>query len=363
MTITTQALFETEAAVARNGVGKPGLLHPVRVTGLGVAVPPARLTNADLEQMVDTSDEWIVTRTGIRERRIAAPEVATSDLALAAARAAIADAGIPVSEIDLLIVATITPDHLFPATACLVQAGLGLPGIPAFDLSAGCSGLAYALDQAWHGLAAGAYRNALVIGADTLSRIVDFSDRRTAVLFGDGAAALVLHRGEPGEDAGILASHLGADGRGGSLLILPAGGSRKPASHATVAAREHFLRMNGQEVFKFAVRILEESTRQVLAKAGYSPADLDLFVPHQANIRIIEAARERLGLPPERVVVNVDRFGNTSAASIGLALAEARERGRLRPGALVALTGFGTGLTWGSILLRWTKTENDGGQK
>lgn len=335
-------------------------VHPVQVAGLGIATPEGRLTNADLEKMVETSDDWIVTRTGIRERRIAPPEMATSDLALAAARAALQDASISPEEIDLIIVATITPDHAFPATACLVQAGLGIPGIPAYDLSAGCSGLAYAIDQAWHALSSGAYGNALVIGADTLSRIVDFTDRRTCVLFGDGAAAMVLSRLSLGETPGILASNLGADGRGGPLLILPAGGSRLPASHTTVAARQHYLQMNGQEVFKFAVRILEDSTRRVLAKAGLTVDDLGLFVPHQANIRIIEAARERLGIPPERVMVNVERYGNTSAASIGLALAEARQAGRLRPGMLVAMTGFGTGLTWGSVLLRWTKSEGDG---
>ncbi|MBE3577363.1 MAG: ketoacyl-ACP synthase III [Limnochordales bacterium] len=348
----------TAVAAREDGVQVRANVYPVQVAGVGIAIPEGRLTNADLERMVETTDEWIVSRTGIRERRIAPPDVATSDLALAAARAALNDAAMEPGEIDLIIVATITPDHSFPATACLVQAGLGIANIPAYDLSAGCSGLAYAIDQAWHALSSGAYKNALVIGADTLSRIVDFTDRRTCVLFGDGAAALVLSRREPGATPGILASNLGADGRGGSLLILPAGGSRLPASHATVAARQHYLQMNGQEVFKFAVRILEESTRRVLAKAGLTVDDLDLFIPHQANIRIIEAARERLGIPPERVIVNVDHYGNTSAASIGLALAEALQEGRLRPGMLVAMTGFGTGLTWGSILLRWTKEPN-----
>ncbi len=323
------------------------------VLGVGAAVPDRVLTNADLEKMVDTSDEWITTRTGIKERRIADPETATSDLATEAARRALADAGLEPGEIDLIIVATVTPDMAFPATACLVGARLGIEGVPAFDLSAACSGFIYGLDMAAHGIEAGAYRHVLVIGAETLSRITDWSDRSTCVLFGDGAGAVVLGPVRP--DRGILATYLGADGSGGDKLCVPAGGSRQPITAEAILGRQHYIKMAGNEVFKFAVRIVGEAALKALEKAGLTPGDVDLFIPHQANIRIIDAAARRLELPPEKVFVNLDRYGNTSAASIPIALDEAARSGRLHPGDLVLLVGFGGGLTWAAAAIRWGK--------
>ncbi len=321
------------------------------ILGVGYAVPDRRLTNFDLEKMVETSDEWITTRTGIKERRIADEGTAASDLAVLAARRALAEAKVEPADIDLIIVATVTGDYPFPSTACLVQDRLGIQGAAAYDLAAGCSGFVYGLDQAWHGVRVGAYRHALVIGSEVLSRIVDWQDRSTCVLFGDGAGAVVI--GPVPEGYGLMASYLGSDGAGADKLYIPAGGSRRPLTAEAIAAGEQYLRMCGNDVFKFAVRVMEEASLEVLRRAGWSPSDVDLFIPHQANIRIIDAAARRLGLEPERIVVNVDRYGNTSAASIPIALAEALEAGRVRPGHRIVCVGFGAGLTWGAVALRW----------
>jgi len=329
-------------------------LH-AHVVGWGKYVPRRVLTNDDLSRMVETSDEWIRTRTGIRERHLADEGETTATMAVEAARQALEVARISPAQLDLIIVATVTPDHLFPATACLVQDALGATHAAAFDLSAGCSGFVYALAVAAHLLEAGAYQTALVVGAETLSRITDWSDRATCVLFGDGAGAVVLQAGE--NEGGVLATVLGADGSGGDLLQLPAGGSRWPASHRTVAEGLHFLRMQGREVFRFAVRKMPAATREVLEKAGLSLDDVNLLIPHQANQRIIDAAARALKVPGEAVYVNLDRYGNTSAASIPIALCEAAEEGRIQPGDLVVCVGFGAGLTWGAAAVRWTRPQ------
>ena len=325
------------------------------IVGWGRYVPERVLTNEDLSRMVDTSDEWIRTRTGIRERRLADEGETTASMAIRAARRALEVAGLGPAQVELIVVATVTPDHLFPATACLVQDALGARRAVAFDLSAGCSGFVYGLSVAAHLLEAGAYRTALVIGAETLSRITDWSDRATCVLFGDGAGAVVLQAGE--EEGGVLASVLGADGSGGDLLRLPAGGSRMPASHRTVSEGLHFLEMKGREVFRFAVKTLPAITREVLERAGQTLEEVSLLIPHQANQRIIEAAGRALGIAPERVYTNLEWYGNTSAASIPIALSEAAEQGRIQPGDLVVLAGFGAGLTWGAIALRWSRPQ------
>nr|WP_160036509.1 beta-ketoacyl-ACP synthase III [Paenibacillus sp. An7] len=326
-------------------------LRPVGVIGTGKYVPERILTNQDMEKMMDTNDEWIVSRTGIRERHIAAPEQATSDLAFEAAKAAAASAGIKHEDIELIIVATVTPDSAFPSTACILQDKLGAKGAAAFDLSAACSGFVYGLATATSLIQTGMYNNALVIGADCLSRITDYTDRNTSVLFGDGAGAVIL--GEVPEGRGFKSFDLGAEGAGGPLLNLQAGGSRLPASEETVANKQHYIYMNGREVFKFAVRVMGTATIDVLAKAGLGKEDVDLFIPHQANIRIIQSAMQRLELPEEKVVINVDKYANTSAASIPLALVEAAEEGRMKPGDKVLMVGFGGGLTWGASVLVW----------
>jgi 3-oxoacyl-[acyl-carrier-protein] synthase-3 len=325
--------------------------RPVSITGLGCYVPKRVLTNDELAQRVDTSDEWIQTRTGIKERRIAAPEEATSDLCIPAAEAALADTALTGSEIDLIIVATITADMPFPSTAAILANQLGAENAAAYDLSAGCTGFVYALTQGYGAIAAGLARRVLVVGADTLSRVVDWSDRSTCVLFGDGAAAVVLEEVEAG---GFHVFELGADGAGGMELFMAAGGSRRPSSVETVAAGEHYLKMNGREVYRFATRVLSSSAQAVLEASGRSIADIDLYVPHQANLRIIEHAAKKLGIEKERVFVNVDRYGNTSSASIPLALCEARQEGRLKDGTVVLMTGMGAGLTWGSSVITWT---------
>lgn len=321
------------------------------MAGTGSAVPDRVLTNADLEKMVDTSDEWITTRTGIKERRIADPETASSDLAALAAGRALAASGTDPASVDLIIVATVTPDMLFPATACIVQHRLGAHRAAAFDLSAGCSGFVYALGMGAQAIASGLYETVLVAGVDCLSKITDFQDRSTCVLFGDAAGAAVLKPAAPGY--GLLAIQLGADGSGADKLSLPAGGSRIPVSKDAIDSRLNFIHMAGNEVFKFAVRIMEEASHVVLSQSGLDASDIDLFVPHQANIRIIEAAAKRLGVPSEKVFVNVQKYGNTSAASIAVALDEANAEGRLRPGDKVLLVGFGAGLTWASAVLCW----------
>jgi 3-oxoacyl-[acyl-carrier-protein] synthase III len=325
--------------------------RPTSITGLGSYVPSRVVTNEELARMVDTSDEWIIERTGIRERRVAAPEEALSDLCLPAARQALEQAGVRAAEVDLIIVATVTPDMSFPSTGAIIADVLGARDAAAYDLSAGCTGFMYALAQAHGMLSAGLSSCALVIGGDVLSRILNWHDRSTCVLFGDGAGAVVL---EPVQDEGFVGFELGADGSGGVHLNLPAGGSRLPATSDTVAAEQHFVSMNGREVFKFATRVLVSSAEKLLDECETSMDEVDVYVPHQANVRIIEHAARKLGVPEDRVVVNVDRYGNTSSGSIPLALADAVADGRLHEGKLVLMTGMGAGLTWGSALMRWT---------
>ncbi len=323
------------------------------IAGIGRSLPPRIMTNQEMEAFVDTTDEWIRTRTGIRERRVAPPEVATSDLALEAAQEALADAGVDARDLDLIIVGTATPDMLFPATACLVQDRLGARQAGAFDLSAACSSWAYGVAMGHAAIAAGSAETVLVIGSEVLSRITDWTDRATCVLFGDAAAAVVLRPCPP--DEGFLAFHLGADGAGGPLICLPGGGSRRPASEQTIAARDHYIKMNGREVYKFAVRAIPRAIERVVAAAGLTIDQIDCFIPHQANIRIIEAAARRLGQPMDRFFVNVERYGNTSSASVPVALYEALEQGRIVPGDLVVFVAFGGGLTWGAAAMRWTE--------
>ncbi|HUF02101.1 MAG TPA: beta-ketoacyl-ACP synthase III [Gaiellaceae bacterium] len=317
----------------------------IGITGLGTHVPERVLTNAELSRLVNTSDQWILERTGIRERRIAADDEALTDIAMPAARAALVDAGVEPEQIDLLVCATVTPDMMFPTSSALMADALGMPNAAAYDLLAGCTGFVYAIAQAYAMLAAGLSRRALVVGGDVLSKILDWEDRSTLVLFGDGAGAVVL---EPVERGGFLGFELGADGGGGENLWLPGSGSRRfedPDSH---------VKMNGREVFRFATRIMVYSGEQVLAECGKTVADVDVYIPHQANKRIIDYAAGKLGIALEKTVVNVDRFGNTSSGSIPLALEDARAEGRLRDGALVLMTGMGAGLTWGSALVEWT---------
>jgi 3-oxoacyl-[acyl-carrier-protein] synthase III len=321
------------------------------ITGIGSYVPSRVLTNEELSTMVDTSDEWIIERTGIRERRIAAPEQALSDLCRPAIQQALAQAGVEPSSIDLLVVATVTPDMAFPSTGAILADELGMPNAGAYDLSAGCTGFMYALAQAYGMMAGGLAHRALVAGGDVLSKIMDWTDRSTCVLFGDGAGAVVLERVERG---GFLGFELGADGSGGPQLYQPAGGSRMPASAETVAEGQHFAHMNGREVFKFATRVLVSSAEAILEKTGHTIDDVDVYIPHQANVRIIDHAVGKLGIPAARVVVNVDRYGNTSSGSIPLALADAQADGRLHEGDLVLMTGMGAGLTWGSALMEWS---------
>ena len=323
----------------------------ISITGIGAYAPEHVVTNDDLSKLMDTSDEWIVERTGIHERRVAADDQALSDIALPAARAALAQAGLEAGTIDLLIVATITPDMAFPSAGAIIADELGATDAAAYDLSAGCTGFMYAVAQGYGMVAAGLASHALVVGGDVLSRILDWSDRGTAVLFGDGAGAVVLERVSEG---GFLGFELGADGSGGPQLYLPAGGSRSPATAQTVAEHKHYVQMNGREVFKFATRVLVTSAEKVLAECGKTIDDVDVYIPHQANVRIIDHAAEKLGIPKEKIVVNVERYGNTSSGSIPLALADAQAEGRLQEGALVLMTGMGAGLTWGSGLIEWT---------
>lgn len=324
---------------------------PAGIWGTGIYLPAKVLTNQDLEKLVDTSDEWIRTRTGIRERRIAAADQAASDLAIPAARQALAEAKVPAEEVDLIIVATNSPDMLFPATACLVQNALGAKKAGAFDLQAGCTSFIYALACGAQFIATGAARWVLVIGTEALSRLVNWQDRNTCVLFGDAAGAVVL--GPVPEGYGVLATRLGAEGAGAQLLSLPAGLSRHPASQETLAKGMHYIHMNGREVFKFAVKVMEEGFAEVLEAAGLSPEQVDFLIPHQANTRIIEAAAKRMNLPMEKVWVNLDRYGNTSAATIPVALHEAVKAGCIKDGDRVVLIAFGAGLTWGGMVLRW----------
>ena len=323
----------------------------VGIVAIGGYAPPKLLTNAELEKMVDTSDEWIVTRSGISTRHIAEADIATSDLGLKAATLALERAGMAATEIDLIVFATITPDYPQPSTACVLQRELGAFNAAAFDVSAACSGFIYSLTIASALINDGPFNNALVVGADVLSKFTDYTDRGTCVLLGDGGGAAVLKKMTEGR--GLLNSYIRADGRGVDSLIIPAGGSRMPASEETVKNHLHYVHMNGTEVFKFAVRVLEEAVRTALDQVGLTTDDVDLIIPHQANIRIIDSAAKRLHIPAERWVMNLQHYGNTSAGSIPLALNEAYEAGRLHEGDLVVLTGFGGGLTWGAIVMRW----------
>jgi 3-oxoacyl-[acyl-carrier-protein] synthase-3 len=333
------------ADVSRNGA--------IGITGVGSYVPERVLTNDDLAKIVDTSDEWITERTGIKERHVAAETQAASDLALPAAQQALAMAGLDPADVELVIVATVTPDMFFPSTGSLVATALGADDAGAYDLSAGCTGFMYALAQAYGAVAGGLSDNAVVIGAETLSKITNWHDRSTCVLFGDGAGAVVLERVPAG---GFLGFELGSDGEGGKDLSVPAGGSRNPVTAQTVEQEMHFLQMNGREVYKFATRVLVSSAEKLLEECGLTVNDVDLYIPHQANKRIIDHAARNLGIPQEKIFVNLQKYGNTSSASIPLCLAEAVAEGRLHKGTRVLMTGMGAGLTWGSAYTIW----NDG---
>lgn len=330
----------------------PQPLPSVIISGTGSFVPAKVVTNDDMARIVETTDEWIRSRSGIGERRFAGKDETTSSMAAAAAEKALEAAGVDRSEIDLVIVATMTPDMPFPSTACLVQSRLGLGNITAFDIQAACSGFIYALNMGSNLLRSGAYKKALIIGAEKMSAILDFKDRTTCVLFGDGASAAVIETSEaPG--IGVLGSITGSDGSIPSLLYQPGGGSSCPASAESVESRQHFIKMNGKEIFKLAVRVMGEVSCDILERHGYSTGQVDLVIPHQANMRIIDSLAKRIHLPMERFHNNLDRFGNTSAASVGLALDEAFRQGRVQSGDLVLLVAFGAGLTWGATLIKW----------
>jgi 3-oxoacyl-[acyl-carrier-protein] synthase-3 len=326
--------------------------RPTTIAALATYVPPRVLTNADLERLVDTSDEWILKRTGIRERHIVDAGVATSDLGTEAARKAIANAGLRPDDLGVIIVGTVTPDMMFPSTACLIQHKIGAHHAWGFDLSAACSAFTYSLTTASQLVASGAHDHALVVGADVMSSIIDYKDRSTCVLFGDGAGAVVVSAAREGEPS-ILDFEHEIDGSGGPALCMPAGGSARPPSHETVDERLHYVKQDGQAVFKFAVRKTEEISRRLLERSGLSPNDLDLFVSHQANRRIIQSATEKLGVDPAKVIINIEQFGNTTAATIPLALNDAVCAGKLKKGNLVLLASVGAGFTVGAVLLRW----------
>ncbi len=322
------------------------------ITGWGKYIPPGILTNHDLAKMVNTSDEWIRERTGIAERHIATAKETTAFMAIHAARDAVEVADMDPAKIDLIIVATATPEHCFPATACLVQDAIGATRAGGFDLSAGCSGFGYALATATGMIRSGMHNAVLVIGSETLSQLLDWDDRGTCILFGDGAGAVLLQgKDEPG---GVLATSLGSDGSGGDLLIVPAGGSKHPASVETVTNKMHYVRMNGREVYRFATRVVASAARQVVQQAGWTFDKIDLFIPHQANVRIIDSAAKALKLPPEKVFVNLERYGNTSAASIPIALCEAIDANKVNPGDHLVMVGFGAGLTWAACAVQWS---------
>ncbi|MFC1667196.1 beta-ketoacyl-ACP synthase III [Candidatus Omnitrophota bacterium] len=320
------------------------------ILGLGYYLPQKKLTNKDLEKIVDTSDQWIITRTGIKERRIASKEVAASDLGVEASRAAIKDAGLKPEDIDLIITATITPDMAFPATACIIQDKIGAKNAAAFDINAACSGFVFGMIAAQSFVNSGMYNNVLVIGTEKLTSIVDWTDRSTCVLFGDGAGACVIGKSK---ERKLLSSFMGADGSGGHLLSVPAGGSRMPATQDTVNDKLHFLKMEGNEVFKIAVRIMVDAANNAIKKIGLGCDDIDLLIPHQANMRILSAVAKRLGLPEEKIYMNIERYGNMSAASTAVALAEAYQQGKIKKGDNVVIVAFGGGLTYGAMVLKW----------
>jgi 3-oxoacyl-[acyl-carrier-protein] synthase III len=321
------------------------------VVGWGKYVPPKVMTNHDLAKIVDTSDEWIVPRTGIRERRIAGPKESAFTMGYAAAREALVKADILPTEVGLIICATATPEHTFPSTASLIQDALGATHAGAFDLSAGCAGFVYALSLGAQVIQGGGHQVVLVVGSETLSRITNWKDRTTCILFGDGAGAVVLQASE--QRGGVLSTLVRSDGSGGDLLIVPAGGSKLPASAETVLRNQHTIEMDGREVFRFATRVVDKSTREVVAKAGLTLDDIELFVPHQANLRIIQAGARALGVDESRVFINLEKYGNTSSASVPLALCEAAEGGRIRPGDHIVLIGFGAGLAWAAAVVQW----------
>ena len=323
----------------------------VGIKGLGYYVPEKIMTNFDFEKIIDTTDEWIRTRTGIEERRFASDEQATSDLCVEAAKKALEKANMTVDDLDLILVATCTPDYLVQATACLVQNKLGAKNIPCFDLNAACSGFIYGLTVANGMIKGGIYKNILVIGAETLSRIIDMQDRNTCILFGDGASAAIV--GEVESTYGILSTYLGAEGENDDILRTPAGGTKKPNTAETIEKRENFVKMKGQDVFKFAVHALPSATNKALKIADIKAEELNMIFPHQANVRIIESAAKRIHVPIDKFYMNLQRFGNTSSASVGLALGEALDKGLVKKGDLIALTGFGAGLTYGSIIMKW----------
>ena len=322
----------------------------IGVLGLGMCVPKKVLTNFDLAKMVDTTDEWITSRTGIKERHIAEPGVTTSDIAYEAAKEALAQAKLKAADVELLITATTTPDMLFPSTSCIVQERLGAKSAVCFDVSAACSGSVFAMVTAQQYLLTGRYRNALVIGAEVLSSFIDWTDRSTCVLFGDGAGACVM---APVSHGGILATDMGSDGSAAGLLYMPGGGAKYPPSHESIDQKLHFLRMDGTEIFKLAVRNMADSAKRVIAEANISSDDVECFIPHQANTRIIEAVAKFAELPIEKVYMNLQRYGNTSAASTLIALYEAVKEGKVKSGDHVVMVAFGAGMTWGSILLQW----------
>jgi 3-oxoacyl-[acyl-carrier-protein] synthase-3 len=322
----------------------------VGIKGLGMYVPKKVLTNEDLEKMVDTSDEWIVTRTGIKKRRIVQPATPVSVLAIEAAKKALAEAKLKPEDVELIIVATVTGDMPLPSTACFVQSKIGAKKAACFDVNAACSGFIYALVCAKNFILSGMYKNALVIGAEVLSAVTDWTDRNTCVLFGDGAGACVL---EPVESGGIISSYLGADGDLANLLYLPGGGSRHPASKETIKEKMHYIKMSGTEVFKSAVRIMADAATHAVCSANLTCKDISLLIPHQANIRIINSVRERIGLPEEKVFLNVAKYGNVSAASTIMALCEAAEEKKIKKGDIIVLVAFGAGFTWGSVVIRW----------
>ncbi len=333
----------------------------VGILATGSYTPDRVLSNFDLEKMVETTDEWIVSRTGIRERRICSAEQASSDLAYEAAKKALERANISAEQLDMIIVATVTPDMMFPSTACILQEKLGAKRAAALDVSAACTGFLYGITTAAQFIANGLYKYVLVVGVETLSKITNYKDRNTCVLFGDGAGAAVI--GEVREGFGFQSFELGADGAGGELLCLPAGGSRIPASSESVENNLHYLSMAGGEVFKFAVRVMNSATEAVLSKAGVERENIDLLVPHQANKRIIDSAVQRFGLSEDKVAINLDRYGNMSSASIPVALDEAIAAGRVKEGDNVILVGFGGGLTWGATLLKWSTTPAEGSRQ